>query len=71
MSDIKILSNNRVMLCGRKYCCPTMTKLPDGRYQITDDYNGKVIITKEQAELIMKGMNTLDESAETRSLLNE
>lgn len=42
-----------VTLCGRPgtSCCPVLSEEEDGNFQLVDDYNGKVTLTK--AELLL------------------
>lgn len=43
------------VLCGRRghnACCPIIEKDEEGNVIITDDYNGKVKMTVEEASLI-------------------
>jgi hypothetical protein len=39
---------HKYTLCGRGACCPTLIDNEDGTFTITDDYGGKVKLTKEQ-----------------------
>lgn len=39
-------------MCSGKSCCPVLTELEDGMFTITDDFNGKVILTKEELSLL-------------------
>ncbi|MCK4329657.1 hypothetical protein KAX02_07420 [candidate division WOR-3 bacterium] len=42
-----------VMMCGRRNrCCPVWTQQDDGNITITDDYDGIVVFTKEQWEIM-------------------
>lgn len=51
---------NKVTLCGKpNRCCPTLERLSDGRYLITDDNGNSIIVTKEQAMLIQNGMSVI------------
>jgi hypothetical protein len=33
-------------------CCPILTEVEDNKFTITDDYEGKVILTKEELSLL-------------------
>ncbi len=47
------LDENTVVLCGRgKSCCPVVETITDG-YTISDDYEGKVKLTKEEAKMLV------------------
>ena len=39
-------------MCANKSCCPVLEELSDGNFQITDDYEGKVLLTKEELTLL-------------------
>jgi len=40
-------------MCANKTCCPVIQEAEDsGNYQITDDYGGKVKLTKEELKLL-------------------
>ena len=51
--------NKVTVCCGRKGC-PTVEKLDDGRFKVTDD-DGNVIIVKQE-ELVLMGdaVNTIE-----------
>lgn len=61
---IKRLSEDSVQLCGRGKCCPIVTKLEDGDYEVADDYGNKIKIKKEEINLIADGVRTLDKSSQ-------
>lgn len=66
-------ANGSVTLCGRPgkgRCCPVMTPIDKDNIRIEDDFGGSIQITKDQAQLIASGLETLDESANVQ-LLNE
>ena len=37
-------------LCGRGACCPHLHDNEDGTFTITDDYGGKVKLTKDELQ---------------------
>ena len=37
-------------LCGRGACCPHLHDNEDGTFTITDDYGGKVTLTKDELQ---------------------
>lgn len=54
--NIKDLIN--VTLCGRNNtCCPVLSEQTDSTFTITDDYNGKVILTKDELILLRDTLN--------------
>lgn len=40
-------------MCSNRTCCPVLSENDDDNFTITDDYNGKVTLTKEEL-LILK-----------------
>lgn len=72
INGVTVENMNRVTLCGRpNRCCPTLERLSDGRYVLTDDDGHSVIITREQAQLINNGMNVIEGNALNEQLLCE
>lgn len=51
-----IENQNSVRLCRQGSCCPNIKKFED-RYEITDDYNGKVILTPEEFDMLSEVVN--------------
>lgn len=47
----------KYVMCGSKSCCPVFTQIDDNKFEITDDYNGKVVLTKEELELLKTFLN--------------
>jgi len=42
-------------MCGRTgSCCPVLTEIEDNKFTITDDYEGKVVLTKDELSLLKK-----------------
>lgn len=39
-------------MCANKSCCPVLTELEDNTFTITDDYNGKVTLSKDELILL-------------------
>ena len=65
-------SANKVTLCGKpNLCCPTMERLSDGRYVITDDNGHSIIVTADQARLINNGVDVIENAAINEQLLCE
>lgn len=58
---VKIISDNSVQLCGRPgQCCPIINKLPDGDYEVLDDYGNKIKVKKEELDLVADAVKTLN-----------
>lgn len=54
--SIKDLIN--VTLCGRNNtCCPVLKEQPDNTFTLTDDYEGKVVLTKDELILLRDALN--------------
>ena len=59
--------NDTVVLCSRgKGCCPVVKRTDTG-IEITDDYNGKVILTNEEVKLFK---NLLKDWEENENLIS-
>jgi hypothetical protein len=42
----------KYIMCSNRTCCPILSEIDDNNFTITDDYNGKVILTKEELLLL-------------------
>jgi len=49
---MQFLNQNTVKLCCRKGSCPIVERVSEEEFTISDDYNGKVRITKEQMGIL-------------------
>ena len=49
MSDQNLL---KYKMCANKTCCPELSQLDESTFIITDDYEGKVTLTKEELGLL-------------------
>jgi hypothetical protein len=48
-------------MCGRPgSCCPVITETEDNKFTITDDYDGKVTLTKDELSLLKKFLILID-----------
>ncbi len=52
--------------CGRD-SCPTVEKLEDGRFLVTDDDGNQIVVKQEELALMGDAVNTINED---RQLLN-
>lgn len=52
-----IINNNSVRLCRAGSCCPIVEKVSDNEYSITDDFEGKVKITKDQLSILKEAID--------------
>lgn len=50
-------SKLKYKMCANKSCCPVLTEIEDNKFTITDDYDGKVLLTKEELDLLKKFLN--------------
>ena len=58
---LKRLSENEVQLCvGRSKWCPIITKLDDNNYEVLDDYGNKIKVKKEELEMVLDAVKSLD-----------
>ena len=44
-------------MCSNNSCCPVLTELDDNKFMITDDYEGQVVITKDELKLLKNFLN--------------
>lgn len=58
---MRYLDRNTVVLCRKGSCCPVVTKTESG-IEITDDYNGKVILTDDEVSMLVKHLSDLQKS---------
>ena len=50
---MKVLSENKIVLCKAGSCCPTVLKDETGeQFTITDDFGGKVSLTKDELAML-------------------
>lgn len=54
------LDKNSVKLCCGKRGCPVVTDIGNGMVQITDDDGNKIVVKKEEANLISDGVKQLE-----------
>ena len=63
MNDTVTQNNNKIKytMCGRKgSCCPVLSEVEDNKFTITDDFNGSVILTKDELLLLNNFLNSND-----------
>jgi hypothetical protein len=49
---MEFLNKNTVKLCRPGSCCPIVEKINNDEFIISDDYNGKVRLTKGEVEML-------------------
>lgn len=53
--------SERIVLCKRNSsCCPTIDRVNPDTFIISDDYNGKVQLTKDQFEMLKDAYDTFE-----------
>lgn len=57
-----ILNQNSVRLCRAGSCCPIVEKVNENEFTISDDYNGKVRLTKDEVQMLKDALEHLDKS---------
>jgi hypothetical protein len=58
---MKRLSDDKIQLCGRgNKCCPIITRLEDGNYEVHDDYGNVIKVKKEELEMVSDAVKALD-----------
>lgn len=45
-------------MCANKSCCPVLEEVEKDKFMIKDDYDGKVVLTKEELTLLKNFLNT-------------
>lgn len=55
------MNGDAVILCGGKACCPELNFNDAGEVEIKDDYGNKVRMSKDQAKLINKAIDKLED----------
>lgn len=48
-----------IKLC-RRGCCPTIKKIDENKYLVKDDYEGKVILKRDEIEIMYASLERLD-----------
>jgi hypothetical protein len=59
---MKFLAENQILLCNKKSCCPILEKVSDDEFILTDDYKGKVKLTKDDLTELKKALQHFDET---------
>lgn len=54
---MKVLENNSVKLCKAGSCCVRIDKVEENRYEMFDDYDGKVVLTKEEFFMLKEAVD--------------
>lgn len=49
----------KINLCRRGGCCPTIEKMEEGTFIIEDDYGGKVILKKDEIDILYASISEL------------
>ncbi len=57
-----ILNQNSVRLCRAGSCCPIVEKVNENEFTISDDYNGKVRLTKDEFQMLKDALEHLDKN---------
>lgn len=58
-----IMNQNQVRLCiAKKGCCPIVERVSENEFTISDDYNGKVRISKEEMALLKDAIDHFDKT---------
>jgi len=57
-----ILNQNSVRLCRAGSCCPIVEKVNENEFTISDDYKGKVRLTKDEVQMLKDALEHLDKN---------
>jgi len=61
---MKILDKNSVKLrCKTGSCCPIIKKVEENHFEVTDDYNGKVQLTKDQLIMFKEAITYFEDTS--------
>lgn len=44
-------------MCSKGSCCPVLSEIDNDKFTITDDYEGEVVLTKEELLLLKNFLN--------------
>lgn len=44
-------------MCSKDSCCPVITEIENDKFMITDDYEGQVVISKDELLLLKNFLN--------------
>jgi len=56
---MKFLTDTKILLCRTGSCCPTIEKIEDDLYSITDDFGGSVKLTADHIEMVKQAQEKL------------
>jgi hypothetical protein len=59
---MKFIASNQILLCNKKSCCPVLEKVSDDEYTLSDDYQGKVRLSRDELSMMAEAFKKLDES---------
>lgn len=57
---IQKLTNDSVRLCCNNQGCPTVKKLNNDQYEVTDDFGNKIIVKREELALMTDAITAID-----------
>jgi hypothetical protein len=57
--DITNIKHEKIKytMCSNNSCCPVLSEIDDNKFIITDDYEGQVVITKDELKLLRNFLN--------------
>lgn len=44
-------------MCSKDSCCPVLSEIENNKFMITDDYEGQVVLTKDELSLLKNFLN--------------
>ena len=57
-----ILNQNTIRLCRAGSCCPIVERVNENEFTISDDYNGKVRLSKDEVQMLKDAIEHLDKN---------
>jgi hypothetical protein len=58
-----ILNNNTVRLCRQGTCCPLVERVSPDEFTITDDFNGKVKMTRDEMSMLKESIEHFEKQS--------
>ena len=59
---MKFLAQNQILLCNKKNCCPILEKVSEDEFVLTDDYKGKVRLTRDDMNELRKSLDHFNDA---------
>lgn len=47
----------KYIMCSKESCCPVLTEIENNKFTITDDFEGEVVLSKDELLLLKNFLN--------------